>query len=89
MSGSNNESQQNGLENGINGISSSSDDDSSTASSIDTIESVDAPKEEEKTLTDHLNKRLLESFLGRLEQGTFQVPVSTTEENEDDDSFEN
>ncbi len=28
------------------------------------------PKEEERTLTDHLNKKLLESFLSRIDAGT-------------------
>ena len=32
------------------------------------------PKEQEKTLTDHLNKRLLESFLGRLDAGGMGLP---------------
>ena len=31
-------------------------------------------KEEERTLTDHLNKRLLESFLARMEAGTTGFP---------------
>ena len=32
------------------------------------------PQEEERTLTDHLNKRLLESFLARLDSGGMQLP---------------
>ena len=32
------------------------------------------PQEEERTLTDHLNKRLLESFLARLDSGSMQLP---------------
>ncbi len=31
-------------------------------------------EEEERTLTDHLNKRLLESFLVRLDSGSMQLP---------------
>lgn len=31
-------------------------------------------KEEERTLTDHLNKKLLKSFLARMEAGTAGVP---------------
>ena len=50
------------------------------------------PATEERTLTDHLNKRLLESFLNRLDQGTFEVPndqtTTTRQEDEDPDSFE-
>lgn len=86
-----NEDQQNVTENGFSNGISSSDEESSTSTTVDTIESVDAPKEEEKTLTDHLNKRLLESFLSRLEEGSFKVPVDTSEEsnNQDpQDSFE-
>lgn len=36
-------------------------------------------KEEEKTLTDHLNKKLLESFLQRVDQGEFDQFVSGRE----------
>lgn len=32
------------------------------------------PQEQEKTLTDHLNKRLLESFLSRLDSGRADLP---------------
>lgn len=32
------------------------------------------PPEVEKTLTDHLNKRLLESFLNRLDSGSMDLP---------------
>ena len=35
-------------------------------------------EERELTLTDHLNKRLLESFMNRLDDGSFQVPASAT-----------
>lgn len=31
-------------------------------------------KEEERTLTDHLNKKLLESFLSRIDAGTTGFP---------------
>ena len=33
-------------------------------------------EEKELTQTDHLNKRLLESFMNRLDDGSFQVPHS-------------
>ena len=33
-------------------------------------------EEKELTQTDHLNKRLLESFMNRLDDGSFQVPNS-------------
>lgn len=43
------------------------------------LQSQEQPVEaKEPTLTDHLNKRLLESFLNRLEDGSFQVPASAT-----------
>lgn len=47
----------------------------------------DAPKEEERTLTDHLNKKLLESFLSRMEEGTtgFSRIPPPPEDNEEDD----
>ena len=43
-------------------------------------------QEQEKTLTDHLNKRLLESFLNRLDTGGVELPPGAqhrTEENEE------
>lgn len=40
-------------------------------------------KEEEKTLTDHLNKKLLESFLQRVDQGEFNQFVSGGDAKED------
>lgn len=57
-------------------------------------ESGTTPPAEERTLTDHLNKKLLESFLNRLDEGEVQVPHSnqssngTTEESDDAD-FDN
>lgn len=36
---------------------------------------------EEKTLTDHLNKKLLESFLTRLQDGSMQFPGGEEELN--------
>lgn len=48
------------------------------------------PQEQEKTLTDHLNKKLLESLLNRLETGRMDLPPGTVsapnEDNWDDDS---
>ena len=50
------------------------------------------PQEEERTLTDHLNKRLLESFLARLDSGSMQLPPgargSDPPEEEDVEEFE-
>lgn len=47
------------------------------------------PKEEERTLTDHLNKKLLESFLVRMEAGTAGVPRPLQrQENEEEDEEE-
>ena len=46
-------------------------------------------KEEERTLTDHLNKRLLESFLARMEAGTTgfpHLPQSQSKEEEQDEN---
>ena len=49
-------------------------------------------QEEERTLTDHLNKRLLESFLARLDSGSMELPPgargSDPPEEEDIDEFE-
>ena len=47
------------------------------------------PQEREKTLTDHLNKKLLQSFLGRLDTGQIDLPpgaVSTTQDDGWEDS---
>ena len=49
-----------------NGISTSSDEEGT--SGVET--------QEDRTLTDHLNKRLLESFRNRLAEGTFTIPAS-------------
>ena len=40
----------------------------------DMIVDEEAAKEEERTLTDHLNKKLLSSFLARLDSGDVQFP---------------
>lgn len=73
------------LQNGINGNSSEDEALSSTVNS-------DAPQEEEKTLTDHLNKRLLESFLSRLQEGAVRFPPNASPQpppdNEQEDSFD-
>ncbi len=46
----------------------------------------DEPRpEEERNLTDHLNKRLLESFLTRLDSGAMQFPPATAGKQEDSD----
>ena len=49
-------------------------------------------EEEERTLTDHLNKRLLESFLARLDSGSMQLPPGARgadpPEEEDGQEFE-
>jgi len=41
---------------------------------VDSPSPVNSEKEEERTLTDHLNKRLLESFLARIDAGTTGFP---------------
>ena len=44
--------------------------------------------EQEKTLTDHLNKKLLESFLSRLDSGSMSFPPQTTgQPSENKDEF--
>ena len=49
-------------------------------------------QEEERTLTDHLNKKLLESFLARLDSGSMELPPGARgndpPEEEDVDEFE-
>lgn len=58
---------------------------------VDNPELDNRGKEEERTLTDHLNKKLLESFLSRMDAGTTgfpnlpqSPPKEQVEENEDD-----
>ena len=46
-------------------------------------------KKEERTLTDHLNKKLLESFLNRLEDGSVSFPdANEGNVEEEDNDFE-
>ena len=40
--------------------------------------------EEEKTMTDHLNKKLLESFLVRMDAGTANIPRLPDSKSDDD-----
>lgn len=40
---------------------------------------------EDRTLTDHLNKKLLESFLARLKDGSMQCPGVDEEQNGEED----
>lgn len=66
-------SNQNGF------ASSSSDEEGSSAGQT----------QEEKTLTDHLNKRLLEAFRNRLDEGTVSVPStnrSSSDNSEEDEA---
>lgn len=44
--------------------------------------------EHERTLTDHLNKKLLESFLSRLDTGSMTFPDQTNSEQELEEDFE-
>lgn len=47
------------------------------------------PQEQEKTLTDHLNKKLLESFLNRLDTGQMNLPPGAmTSPNETRDNWD-
>lgn len=43
--------------------------------------------EEERTLTDHLNKKLLQAFLQRIESGTMQLPEGAQGTTEEGDEF--
>lgn len=63
-----------------NGVDSSSSDEERTH--------IPAQQQEERTLTDHLNKRLLQSFLNRLEEGSVAVPSNTSSNEEKEDSNE-
>ena len=47
------------------------------------------PQEEERTLTDHLNKKLLQSFLDRLESGNMQFPPQAQPAVEQEEDWEN
>jgi len=48
----------------------------------------DPEPEEERTLTDHLNKKLLESFMQRLESGSMQFPQGVQGPVEEEGEFE-
>uniref|UniRef100_A0A1X7VVG2 Uncharacterized protein n=1 Tax=Amphimedon queenslandica TaxID=400682 RepID=A0A1X7VVG2_AMPQE len=69
-----------------NGFSASSDEEGTSG--------VENP--EDRTLTDHLNKKLLESFRNRLAEGTFTIPApnqlsgerNNHHETEEDNDFE-
>ena len=55
------------------------------------VDNPEPEKEEERTLTDHLNKKLLESFLSRIDAGTtgFKLPPQQAQEPEDsEDGFD-
>ena len=77
--------------NGVNGSCSSEDETPLDTQAVPTNgDELEPPKEEERTLTDHLNKRLLESFLTRLQEGSVAMPQnSADEEIIDEDSFDN
>ena len=66
-------------ENGIvyeNGVDSTSSDEEPAQPSSDVTQ--EEPQEpQEPTLTDHLNKKLLQSFLTRLDEGSFNFPGSS------------
>lgn len=55
---------------------------------VDNPDLEDTRKDEERTLTDHLNKRLLENFLARMEAGTTgfpNLPQTQTKEAEEEE----
>jgi hypothetical protein len=68
----------------------SSGDETETSSESSEVLPVEEEKEEERTLTDHLNKRLLESFLNRLDSGSIPAPPLTPHQdnNDIDNSFD-
>ena len=49
----------------------------------------DEKKEEERTLTDHLNKKLLESFLQRMDQGEFDAFKTPSLESDNEEEWKN
>ena len=46
-------------------------------------------KEEEKTLTDHLNKKLLESFLQRMDKGEFDTFKTNSLDSDNEEGWKN
>lgn len=52
------------------------------------MEDCNGEAEKEKTLTDHLNKKLLESFLQRVDQGEFEQFMSGSDANKGDSKDE-
>lgn len=55
------------------------------------VDNPEPEKEEERTLTDHLNKKLLKSFLSRMDAGTtgFKLPPQQAQEPENkEDGFD-
>lgn len=56
---------------------------------VDNPNSEDSRKEEERTLTDHLNKKLLENFLARMDAGTTGFPnLPQPQAQEEDGEFD-
>lgn len=51
------------------------------------VDNPEPEKEEERTLTDHLNKKLLESLLSRMDAGTtqFKLPPQQAQDQEPQD----
>ena len=60
----------------VNGVGGESEEKPIEREAADTmpIDNPQTAKEEERTLTDHLNKKLLESFLARMDAGTTGFP---------------
>ena len=56
--------------------------------SIPTEDEQEPEPEHERTLTDHLNKKLLESFLSRLDTGNMTFPDQTKNEQELEEDFD-
>jgi len=53
-----------------------------------TVEEVEPKPKQEPTLTDHLNKKLLSSFLSRLDSGAMNFPPQTnTQDKCEEDDF--
>ncbi len=73
------------------GGSAASERESESTMPVGDSRPVNGEKEEERTLTDHLNKKLLQSFLERMTAGTANIPRlpdSRQEVEEDSQEFD-
>ena len=70
---------------GIESENGQSDGPPAAAVDLNMMPAEPPPQEQEKTLTDHLNKRLLQSFLDRLDAGGVDLPSEAGGASRDDD----